>query len=206
MHLFPSPSRNTLPSSPNSPPATPRAPRIRTVELPSAGPSYINPHIDSSSRRFLISLDLSIPPSSMSTILRNHASRTLLDQQAIEPLLPSITVIIRETGFLVEWSVITVRAKDEYFVTIRDVLECVSNSLHQQISPNDYMRLPTALSRQLVLESYERRCREYNDRMTQGEEMALGPKRIDWLLGRTTFSGLMRLAGQDPDVWRVVLS
>ncbi|KAF8645330.1 hypothetical protein AX16_007905 [Volvariella volvacea WC 439] len=186
----------------------PQAPRPGIIPLPSLGPTHIHPNIDGSRGGSPISVNLSLSPPFTTVKLGNSPCPAhLLAEPAIEPHLPSIVLTISEATFPGEWSRIIVRAEDTFcpYVTIDDVLRSLFFSLHRRASGEDYARLPTR-SQQLVGDSYKQRYRTYHDRVMYDAEKASGLKRVDWLLGRTKFSGLDQVAGHEPDVWRVKLS
>jgi len=88
-------------------------------------------------------------------------------------------------------------------ISLGDVLFAIHRALHTQITHLDWGRL--TLSEEIAIaRAYTRRCR--SSPSTSQLEASEGVKRIDFLLDRFMFRGLIRAPGEDGyDEWKLIV-
>jgi hypothetical protein len=88
-------------------------------------------------------------------------------------------------------------------ITVGDVLYAIHRTLHQQITHLDWGRL--TLSEEIAIaRAYTRRCRSIPS--VAELEASQGVKKVDFLLERYMFRGLVRGYGEDDyDEWKLIV-
>ncbi|KAF9554189.1 hypothetical protein CPC08DRAFT_197061 [Agrocybe pediades] len=178
--------------------------------LPAYAPNPILKYPSSSSSRYSsskvrvhpyleeggINWDLMDHPSSIS---RNHHSLSsrALCEPATNPPMPSIVIY---SPYL-PWS-IKVRPSNGSYITLEDVLDSVYRSLRSNVMQQDFGSLPSAKEQRRATEAYERRYRRIRHERLYQEEKRGGMKRVDFLMCRTRFLGLVN-NGRRPDEWQL---
>ncbi|KAJ7023641.1 hypothetical protein C8F04DRAFT_1133849 [Mycena alexandri] len=105
---------------------------------------------------------------------------------ATYPPLPVLSVICRH----IAWPMTVAPSLPTGFVSVLDVFTSVYTSLRLAVQWAEYNALPSADARRSVDDAYFARCRLVEDKDERGIEKLKGIKRVDFLLGRTRFSGL----------------
>lgn len=95
---------------------------------------------------------------------------------------------------------------DRAYVTVDDVLEAIYRTLRANVTHEEYAALPTERDIHSVASAYEERYRRVRGEREYQEEKRRGVRRVDYLMGRTTFMGLSvngkgtRRRGRDGDM------
>jgi hypothetical protein len=84
-------------------------------------------------------------------------------------------------------------------VTVGDVLDAIYTSLRKNIVREDFKYLSHSAQRR-VNEAYERRYRRFLDRRAYERERQSGVKRVDFLMDRNRFRGLVMTSN---GVWQL---
>jgi len=183
-------SASSLPSSsgPYTPPQIP---------MP-LGPVRIHPHLAYHPSVPPINYDVSYTPNTASTNVR--ASPVPLDpRHRAEPATdPPISVLSLQSDLL-PWRC-EIRASTHYYVTIEDVLCQLYRFLRTPGTRDEYKAAPNQFVRDKIADSYRRRCSRASSAGEYAEEQSKGIKRVDFLMGNTTFMGLSSTK-LGPDVW-----
>lgn len=133
----------------------------------------------------LIFLTFTLPPT------LQHFDRNLLYQHAT-PTIPKSMEILTQ-GF--PWRIVVYPAHGAAYVTIGDIMERIYLSMHKEVTEEEFQ-----LSRQRVGDkAVEEVIRRWRKRDPQGLQRI---KRIDYLMGKTTFRGLEPL-NPDSGQWRM---
>lgn len=185
--------------STNTPPPAPQLPLIPLPEEDGAQASVddITLHdVLSKGNADCFSVDLSFPSAHFKANpqLQRALSAGILDQPASNP--PTSSVRIQTMPDEVQEFDIPIRATRSSYVTVGDVLGQMQNFLRQPFPVDE----STPESVDAVLQVFERRAdtvhaggsfKDSADREAiDKREREAGPRRIDWLLGRTRFEGL----------------
>ena len=137
-----------------------------------------------------------------STITLNNyllSSRMLVEQATIPPL-PAISII----STYLPWT-INVRALNGSYVTLEDIFDSVYLSLRTKVAANEFNLLPHGEDKKRATRAYEQRYRRFRSITAHDEEKRGGMKRIDFLMGRTTFHSISN-TGRRSDEWRLNVS
>lgn len=200
-NTFHSPSSSgpfTPPSLPyvNLPGPTPFAPRRSYTDSSASRPRAHN--LVALSDSPLISYDISLHPSSISTHYRGLSSRGLLEPAVYPPQL-TMSIITPH----LPWS-ISVAASNSRYVTVSDVLTALYRSLRANVTPGEFHALGTHKLMRRATAAYQHRYSRLKGHRGYEEEKAGGVKRVDFLMGCTSFRGLSPAGA--PDVWRLHVS
>lgn len=189
----PSTSESSLPSSTG--PTTPPQHREFFLNL---GPVAIHPILAYHPYVFPINYNVSYPPNSASANAR--ASPVNLDSYCLaEPATnPPIPVLTLQNDFL-PWRC-EIRASTSHYVTVEDVLTQLYRFLRTPGTREEFKAAPSQRVRDAIAEMYHNRCLRASSAEAYAEEQRKGLKRVDFLMGRTTFMGLSSTK-LGPDAW-----
>ncbi|KAL0573015.1 hypothetical protein V5O48_008942 [Marasmius crinis-equi] len=109
-------------------------------------------------------------------------STLLLAEPAVTPAVSSLVL----TTHRLPWS-ITIYPSNGYYVTVRDVLDAIYHALRKNVSHSEYHSQRDQVR---INEAYQRRYGRIRDYYASREEKKGGVKRVDFLCGRTRFTGL----------------
>ncbi|KAG1748475.1 uncharacterized protein EDB91DRAFT_1114236 [Suillus paluster] len=179
----PSLSDSSLPSS--SGPTTP--PQREFMNL---GPVAINPIIAYHPYIFPINYDVSYTP--------NTAAANIPSIPIQAATTPPIPVIILQNDLL-PWRC-EIRASTRPFVTVEDVLYQLYRFLRTPGTRDEFKAVPSQHVRDAIADTYRNRCLRATSAEQYAEEQRKGLKRVDFLMGRTTFMGLSSTK-LGPDAW-----
>jgi len=187
----PSPSltESSLPSSDG--PYTP--PQLKTP----LGPVAIHPLLAFHPYVFPINYDVSRTPNTAYANIQ--ASPVPLDSyRRSEPATnPPIHALTLKSDL--PWRC-EIRASTLPYITVEDVLGQLYSFLRTPGTRDEYKAVPNQFSRDKIAESYGRRCSRASSAEEYAAEQRKGLKRVDFLMGRTTFMGLSSTK-LGPDVW-----
>jgi hypothetical protein len=183
-------SDSSLPSS--SGPYTP--PQFSTP----LGPVQIHPLLAYHPYVFPINYDVSHTPNTASANIR--ASPVHLDSyRRAEPAThPPINVLSLRSDLL-PWAC-EIHASTQSYITVEDVLSQLYRFLRTPATRDEYNAVPSQSARDKVAETYRSRCSRVSSAAEKAEELSKGLKRVDFLMGRTTFMGLSSTK-LGPDAW-----
>ena len=138
--------------------------------------------------------DLTLPPESATKRDRYRLSSRELSEPATLPAVPYLQI---KSPYL-QWRIsVSGRAG---FVTLGDVLDAIYISLRKNIVREDFKYLSDS-AQQRVNAAYERRYRSLRDRRAYGMEKHSGVKRVDFLMERNKFRGLVMTSS--PGLWQL---
>lgn len=186
-------SESSLPSS--SGPTTP--PHLGGFLLPLV-PVAIHPILAYHPYIFPVNYNVSYPPNTASANIR--ASPINLDSYCLaEPATnPPIRVLSLQNDLL-PWRC-EIRASTHPYVTVEDVLTQLYRFLRTPGTREEFKAAPSQHVRDSVAETYHNRCLRASSAEEYAEEQRKGLKRVDFLMGRTTFMGLSSTK-LGPDSW-----
>jgi hypothetical protein len=189
----PSTSESSLPSSTG--PITPPQFREFFMQL---GPVAIHPILAYDPYVFPINYDISYPPNTARANIR--ASPINLDTHCLaQPATnPPIPVLSLQNDFL-PWRC-EIRASTTHYVTVEDVLIQLYRFLRTPGTRVEFKAAPSQHVRDAIAETYHNRCLRASSADAYAEEQRKGLKRVDFLMGRTTFMGLSSTK-LGPDAW-----
>lgn len=193
-----------------SPSATP-SPTLSLSSLPSSsgpytppqfpihlGPVAIHPLLAFHPFVFPINYNVSYTPNAASA--NAQASPIALDSyhRAESATNPAIKALSLHCDLL-PWNC-EIRASTYPYVTVEDVLCQLYRFLRTPATSDEYKAVPDQRTRDTIAESYRTRCRRASTAEEYAGERSKGLKRVDFLMGRTTFMGLSSTK-LGPDVW-----
>lgn len=186
-------SESSLPSS--SGPTTP--PQLRDLYM-HLGPVAIHPILAYHPYVFPVNYDVSYPPNTASANIR--ASPINLDSYCLsEPATNPPIAVLSLQNDLLPWRC-EIRASTSHYVTVQDVLTQLYRFLRTPGTRVEFKAAPSQYIRDTVAETYHNRCLRASSAEAYAEEQRKGLKRVDFLMGRTTFMGLSSTK-LGPDVW-----
>lgn len=150
-----------------------------------------------------ITWDVSYPPPTSSFCSEDEQellSSQILEEPATCPPLPSLNITHPDLKYAIE-----VLPKDPTpgaIVSVNDVFTTIFKELRLAIHPLDYAELPEGDVRSAVDSAYFERCGRIPDPQIRSLELMKGIKKIDLLMGRTTFLGLSGTLTA-PDTWEL---
>ncbi|KAJ7354006.1 hypothetical protein DFH08DRAFT_933733 [Mycena albidolilacea] len=146
----------------------------------------------------LLTYDISLSPSTLSTRSATPLSSARLLEPAVFPPLPLISLVTPH----LPWTLAVPTTNGKY-VTVSDVLSALYCALRVGATPGEFAALRTEELISRVGAAYVRRCERLRGQSRSGyaREQAEGVKRVDFLLGYTTFCGIVPTA--DPGVWQL---
>lgn len=184
-HGLPGPSPYTISFVPQFPAKSPHY----------VGPLRPHPLLESAA----VNWNLMENPSAIT--LNNYLlSSRLLVEQATTPPLPALSII----SIHLPWT-INVRASNGSYVTLGDLFDSVYLSLRTNITTNEFNLLPHQNDQKRATRAYEQRYRRLRSISAHDEEKRGGMKRIDFLMGHTTFHSISN-TGRRSDEWRLNVS
>ncbi|KAJ8580467.1 hypothetical protein M405DRAFT_834299 [Rhizopogon salebrosus TDB-379] len=183
-------SDSSLPSS-----SGPYTPPQHLIPL---GPVAISPLLAYHPRVFPINYDVSRTPNMAYANIQ--ASPIHLDSyhRAGPATNPPISVLSLQSELL-PW-LCEIRASTQPYVTVEDVLSQLYRFLRTPATRDEYNAVPSQSARDKVAETYRSRCSRISSAAEKAEELSKGLKRVDFLMGRTTFMGLSSTK-LGPDAW-----
>ncbi|KAJ7473176.1 hypothetical protein B0H11DRAFT_1811300 [Mycena galericulata] len=146
----------------------------------------------------LLTYDVSQHPSSISTRFPGLSTAGMLEP-AVSP--PQVSLSIGTPHL--PWS-ITVTASNGRYVTVSDVLTALYRALRTNVTAAEFNALGTQKLMRRATAAYAHRYTRLKGHRGYTEEKAQGVKRVDFLMGFTTFRGLSPTSA--PDVWRLHVS
>ena len=169
-------------------------------QFPSKQPHYVgtlrpHPLLESAAVKW----DLMENPSTI-TVNKYPLSSRLLVEMATTPPLPAFSI----TSMHLPWT-INVRASNGSYVTLEDFFESVYRSLRTNITTNEFNLLPHQKDQKRATRAYEQRYRRFRSTSAYDSEKRGGMKRVDFLMGRTTFHNISN-TGHRSDEWRLNVS
>ncbi|KAJ7081122.1 hypothetical protein B0H15DRAFT_471323 [Mycena belliarum] len=146
----------------------------------------------------LLSYDVSLHPSSISTHFHGLSSTGMLEP-AVYP--PQLTITI--TSPHLPWT-IPVAASNSRYVTVSDALTALYRALRTNITPSEFHALGEKKLMRRAGTAYTQRYMRLKGHRGYEEEKKGGVKRVDFLMGCTKFRGLSPT--DHADVWRLHVS
>ncbi|KAJ7027810.1 hypothetical protein C8F04DRAFT_1121393 [Mycena alexandri] len=146
----------------------------------------------------ILRYNVSQHPSTISTHHSGVAPAAFLEP-AIYPPQQAITLVTPH----LPWS-IQVSAVNGRYVTVGDMLLTVHRTLQMNSTPAEFNMLRTEQLMRRVSRAYTQRCERLRGQRGYAEEKRGGIKRVDFLMGYTSFQGIAPTA--DPDVWTLSIS
>jgi hypothetical protein len=177
---LPGPTPYAVPYSGKTKSTAPRSARLHTVLQYSHSP--------------ILNWDLTLHPSTISTHFQG-LSRQALAEPATSPPLGKLS--LRSPHL--PW-VIKVTASRDNFVNVGDVLDTIYRTLRVNVASQEFHALPSMKDARRVTAAYEQRYRRIRISKEHDSEKNGGVKRVDFLMGHTTFTGLSPTT-HGPDVW-----
>lgn len=134
-----------------------------------------------------------------STISRHHqsVSSRVWSEPATNPPMPFIVITIPHFA----WK-FNVYASNHSFVTFEDVVHSVYRSLRKNITQSEFHAAASPAEQRQASRAYEHRYRRQRSTRAYEEEKRGGMKRVDFLMGRTRFVGLVS-SGRRSEEWRL---
>ncbi|KAJ6549095.1 hypothetical protein DFH09DRAFT_1169694 [Mycena vulgaris] len=146
----------------------------------------------------LLSYDISLPPSSITTHYPGLSSSGTLEPAVYPPHL-SISIVTPH----LPWS-IAVQASNGRYVTVSDALTALYRALRVNVTPAEFNALGTHKLMRRAAAAYTQRYMRLKGHLGYAEEKAHGVKRVDFLMGCTKFCGLSPT--EHANVWRLHVS
>ena len=87
-------------------------------------------------------------------------------------------------------------------MTVDDVLNTLRRAMRVIVTKAEFDQVQTVDGRRRIEEAYRRRYQKINDE----QERSNGIRRVDFLMGRTTFAGLSLSSGHDAESWELSVS
>lgn len=157
-----------------------------------AGSARSHPYLEMSA----ITWDIMDHPS---TISRHHQSisNRVWSEAATTPPMPFIVITVPHFA----WK-FNVYASNHAYVTFEDVIQTVYRSLRKNITESEFHSAASPAEQRQASRAYEQRYRRQRSTRLYEEEKRGGMKRVDFLMGRTRFGGLVS-SGRRSDEWRL---
>ena len=150
----------------------------------------------------------------ISTAKTTHNKQRLsiesLRRSAFIPSLSHTTI----TSSYLPWT-IKVYAFNAPYITLQDVFTSIHSSLRTNITPAEFLLLPSPHHRERAIRAYQHRYRRLRhqphndfrsdkeiDRESESEKRA-GMKRVDFLMGHTKFLGISCIGSQPNEEWNL---
>ena len=144
-----------------------------------------------------LSYDLTLPPSSATTLSRQALPSHILSESATVPPQPHLTLLCSTH---LPWPIVITASHPQVGVTVGDVLHGLHGYLRLAVSEAEYRSLPSPDAQAQVTLSFQARYKRIPDRDGYEWEKSKGVKRIDFLMGRVRWTGLSS-SKAGPDVW-----
>jgi hypothetical protein len=187
-------SRSSWSSYPSKPPDPPyvflRTPQ-RQLQEPVNRRAF-HPFLEASTAS-AITYDFRDPISTAATTNNNQLSIETLRQSAFIPSLSRATI----TSSYLPWT-IKVYPFNASYITLQDVFSSIHSALRTNITPAEFLLLPSDHHRERAKRAYQQRYRRLrhqphseisSDNESESEKRA-GMKRVDFLMGHTKFLGI----------------
>ncbi|KAJ6455486.1 hypothetical protein C8R45DRAFT_914936 [Mycena sanguinolenta] len=147
----------------------------------------------------LLQYDVSLHPSTISSHRRGLSETAFLEPAVYPPRL-SLSLITTH----LPWT-IPVQASNRRYVSVGDILSAIYRTLRVNATPAEFKALGTEKLMRRASAAYMQRCEQLRGHSGYSEEKRKGVKRVDFLMGYTTFQGLAPTGGA-PDVWQLTIS
>ncbi|KAJ6507023.1 hypothetical protein C8R45DRAFT_971333 [Mycena sanguinolenta] len=196
-----SPSSSTSSLGPLTPPPMYAAAPLTPKDLyrtPSA--MKVQAHdLIAQSRIPLLQYDVSLHPSTISSH-RPGLSGTAFLEPAVYPPRLSLSLVTPH----LPWK-IPVPASNRRYVSVGDVFAAIYRTLRVNATSAEFNALGTEKLMRRASTAYMRRCERLRGHSGYSHEKREGVKRVDFLMGYTTFQGIAPTVGA-PDVWQLTIS
>ncbi|KAJ7761818.1 hypothetical protein B0H16DRAFT_1530633 [Mycena metata] len=203
--LSPAASSSASSLGPLTPPPLPHigfaVPAPQMSKKPSSNPSGMNRtahNLLALSTSPILRYDVAQHPSTISTHHPGVASSAFLEP-AVFPPQATITLVTPH----LPWS-IPVSALNGSYVTVGDMLLTLHRALQMNSTTAEFNMLRTEKLMRRVSRAYTQRYERLRGQRGYAEEKRGGIKRVDFLMGYTSFQGIAPTA--DPSVWRLTIS
>ncbi|KAJ7863063.1 hypothetical protein B0H14DRAFT_2739153 [Mycena olivaceomarginata] len=100
---------------------------------------------------------------------------------------------------------IPVPASNRRYVSVGDILSAIYRTLRVNATPAEFNALGTEKLMRRASTACTRRCERLRGHSGYSQEKREGVKRVDFLMGYTTFQGIAPTSGA-PDVWQLTIS
>ena len=149
----------------------------------------------------MLNYDVSLHPSTLSTRHQGLSSARLAEP-AVYPPQPALTLVTPH----LPWSVPVAAANGRY-VAIADVLHALYRALRTNVTEREFNALRTPKLMGMAAAEYKRRCERarLHGRRAYQEEKRGGVRRVDFLMGYTTFAGIS-LTTEEGDLCQMHIS
>ncbi|KAF7335547.1 hypothetical protein MVEN_02208600 [Mycena venus] len=147
----------------------------------------------------LLQYDVSLHPSSIFSHRPSISAAAFLEP-AVYPRRLSLSLVTPH----LPWK-IPVPASNRRYVSVGDVLSAIYRTLRVNATPAEFNALGTEKLMRRASTAYTRRCERLRGHSGYSQEKREGVKRVDFLMGYTTFQGITPTSGA-PDVWRLTIS
>ena len=164
-------------------------------------PTQIHPALGFSHTPHL-SYNVSLPPTTVTPHLPS-LSPTVLAESATNPPLPTLTIVHPYLPWPI--TITPSSGKPGAFITVSDVLRGIYHSLRLNVTPAEFKNLPSTEAQHRVNEAYRRRYKRITDARVYAEEKGKGLKRVDFLVDKHRFMGLVSTQ-RGPTVWELSVS
>ena len=148
-----------------------------------------------------VNWDLMQNPSTITLSNLYSLSKQLLIEQATTPSLPALRVKLSIISSHFPWRIINVRSANGSYVTLEDLFDSIYRSLHTNVTSKEFDSLPQD-DKKRATRAYKQRYGRIRNTSAQDEEKRGGMKRIDFLMGRTSFDGISNTS-RHSDAWRL---
>jgi hypothetical protein len=146
----------------------------------------------------LLQYDISLHPSTISSHRRLSAAAFL--EPAVYPPRLSLSLVTPH----LPWN-IPVPASNRRYVSVGDILSAIYRTLRVNATPAEFNALGTEKLMRRASTACTRRCERLRGHSGYSQEKREGVKRVDFLMGYTTFQGIAPTSGA-PDVWQLTIS
>ncbi|KAJ7348241.1 hypothetical protein DFH08DRAFT_914285 [Mycena albidolilacea] len=147
----------------------------------------------------LLQYDVSLHPSTISNHRRGLSAAAFLEPAVYPPRL-SLSLVKPH----LPWT-IPVPASNRRYVSVGDILSTIYRTLRVNATPAEFNALGTEKLMRRASTAYTRRCERLRGHSGYSQEKREGVKRVDFLMGYTTFQGIAPTGGA-PDVWQLTIS
>ena len=175
--------------SPESP-GSPLGPRASTT------PCYIHAAL-SPLHAHVAQCDLSLPSKyHLQSFLPSH----VLAEPATSPPLPSMNITCRNLPWVVRVAP-SGHSKQGPFVTVNDVMDTLRRAMRVIVTKAEFDQVQTVDRQRRIEDAYRRRYQKIGDE----QERCTGIRRVDFLMGKTTFAGMFS-SRHDAESWELSVS
>ncbi|KAJ7878062.1 hypothetical protein B0H13DRAFT_2052954 [Mycena leptocephala] len=147
----------------------------------------------------LLQYDVSLHPSTISSHRAGLSAAVYLEPAVYPPRL-SLSLVTPH----LPWT-IPVPASNHRYVSVGDVLAAIYRTLRVNATSAEFNALGTEKFMRRASTAYMRRCERLRGHSGYSQEKREGVKRVDFLMGYTTFQGIAPTGGA-PDVWQLTIS